>query len=362
MSLVFEAVSKSFGGEPVLRELDLTVGTGQLMTVLGPSGGGKTTMLRIAAGLESPTSGVVHLDGKPVRLGDSSVAFQDTPLYPHLSVLDNVLFPLRLKAARGKNSRYRTDRERRAAASDALEMMHIPDLGPRRINQLSGGQRQRVGIARALVRDVGLYLFDEPLAHLDQALARDIREDLRAVQREKGLTMVYVTHQVEEAFALGDTVTILNDGRLEQIGPPQELWQRPATQFVAGFLGGHSMNFVPGEDGIVRGFRPENCLLQDFAGVRTDRGNESVLRFNGTVVGSSFLGEQTLVVVDAGSGMRPLRALLPSVRFGEPVDPPAIGEKACVLVDGVNVHEFDAATGQRVLAADSRGGAIAKPQ
>lgn len=342
MSLVFEDVTKSFDGTDALSGLNLSIDTGQLMTVLGPSGGGKTTMLRLAAGLETPTRGNVMLDGARVELGDASVAFQDTPLYPHLSVMDNVLFPLRLKAARKGSGRASQD-----AAREVLEMMRIPDLGRRRIHQLSGGQKQRVGIARALVRDVGLYLFDEPLAHLDQALAREIREDLHAIQRETGLTMLYVTHQVEEAFALGDTVAVLHNGRLEHVGTPQEVWQRPANRFVAGFLGSYPMNFLETDDGPVLGFRPENCrILAGDEGSDCSRGSVSTaLSLDVRITAESFLGDTTLVAVEGpDSAGGPLRALVPS----GPDERPRIGERARLVVARGHLHEFDRRTGERI--------------
>ncbi|WP_129359254.1 ABC transporter ATP-binding protein [Rothia uropygioeca] len=350
MSLVFEGVTKSFGRAKVLRSLDLTLESGTLMTVLGPSGGGKTTMLRVAAGLETPTSGAVTLNGTSVRLGDASVAFQDTPLYPHLTVMENILFPLRLKSAGGSRVR-RDSRGQREAAQAVLDMMHIPDLGPRRIHELSGGQKQRVGIARALVRDVGLYLFDEPLAHLDQSLAREIREDLREIQRKTGLTMLYVTHQVEEAFALGDTVAILNEGRLEQVGTPHEIWRRPATHFVAGFLGSYPMNFVAGEGEVIRGFRPENCVVVKDADhlEKTDPPSDRGLSFHGTVATSSFLGEATLVDFDpVEPNLGPLRALVPSGVEGRVGAPPQAGDAARLRVHPEHVHEFEKGTGRRI--------------
>ncbi|MCT1367350.1 ABC transporter ATP-binding protein [uncultured Kocuria sp.] len=347
MGLEFRGIKKSFGGEPVLRGVDLTLETGKMLSVVGPSGGGKTTLVRLAAGLEHPDAGHVTIEGRPVRLGEISVAFQDTPLYPHLTVLENVLFPLKLAAGRSKTAGDKTNRRRRA--HQALEMMRIGELGPRRIHQLSGGQRQRVGIARALVRDVNLYLFDEPLAHLDPALARVIREDLRSVQRQQGFTMMYVTHHLEEAFALGDTVAVVKDGMVEQLGTPWELWNQPATRFVGEFLGSYPMNFVESPTGKLLGFRPEHCVVRSVPSA--GRGGMSMtdgIRTRVRVTGSSFLGEETLLDVESESQQQRLRAIVPS---SEKAARAMRGEWVELSVPPGRVHEFDAKTGNRVLAS-----------
>ncbi|WP_030015098.1 ABC transporter ATP-binding protein [Curtobacterium sp. S6] len=349
MSLSFRGIEKRFGAERVLSGVDLDVEDGRMLTVVGPSGGGKTTLLRLAAGLERPDAGRVTIDGRPARLGDSSVAFQDTPLYPHLTVAENVLFPLRLARSRTTGGQGRAAQRKRA--EDALEMMRIGGLGSRRIHQLSGGQRQRVGIARALVRDVALYLFDEPLAHLDPALARLIRDDLRSVQRDTGLTMMYVTHHLDEAFALGDTVAVLNGGKLEQVGTPWDLWNRPAGRFVGEFLGGVPMNFVDGRQGETLGFRPEHCVVEpaDSPDAPAPWSGRDGLRIAARVVTATFLGEETLLHLDVTEGGQRLRAMVPSSEWsssrGGAVDSPARVE---VSVPPQRIHRFDGATGRRI--------------
>lgn len=350
MSLHFRGIEKRFDAERVLDGVDLEVADGRMLTVVGPSGGGKTTLLRLAAGLESPDAGQVTIGGRPARLGDASVAFQDTPLYPHLTVLDNVLFPLRLARSRTPGRGGRASQRRRA--EEALEMMRIGALGSRRIHQLSGGQRQRVGIARALVRDVALYLFDEPLAHLDPALARVIRDDLRSAQREAGLTMMYVTHQLDEAFALGDTVAVLNGGRVEQVGTPWDLWNRPAGRFVGEFLGGVPMNFVEGRNGETLGFRPEHCVVEPAGSPDAPApwSGRDGLRMSARVATATFLGEETLVTANLDDDAGSLRALVSSSDWAALGQASEERARVEVSVPPQRVHHFDRGTGRRVDA------------
>ena len=254
MSLRIDGVTRIFGQVRALDEVSLDVPTGSITVMVGPSGGGKTTLLRMLAGLDAPDAGEVSIDGQPVTLGATALCFQDAPLYPHLTVAENVAFPLRLRAARTP----RPQVERRVGR--VLEMLHIDHLAARRVAGLSGGQRQRVGIARALVREVQVYLFDEPMAHLDEQLARGIAADLRGIQRELGLTFVYITHSLEEAFALADQMVILHEGRVAQAGTPQQLVEAPDSLFVAGFLGRAEMN-VDKQGDQLTATRPEEVTV-----------------------------------------------------------------------------------------------------
>lgn len=238
MSLRIHQVSRFFGEVCALDGVSIEVPSGSITAILGPSGSGKTTLLRLLAGLDTPDIGVVSIDGHPVELGAAALCFQDAPLYPHLTVAENVAFPLRIKAGRRPGVEVR-DRVHRV-----LSMLRIDHLAARRISELSGGQKQRVGIARALVRQVQVYLFDEPMAHLDEQLARGIIDDLRAIQQELKLTFVYITHAKEEAFALADQMVILNEGRVVQAGPPAEVVDCPASLFVAEFLAATILNVV----------------------------------------------------------------------------------------------------------------------
>ncbi len=283
MSLRIHDVSRFFGEVRALDGVSFDVPAGSITTIVGPSGSGKTTLLRLIAGLDKPDSGAVTIADQPVSLGETALSFQDAPLYPHLNVADNVAFPLRIKAGRRRN----IDAEHRV--HQVLSMLRIDDLAGRRISELSGGQKQRVGIARSLVRDVQVYLFDEPMAHLDEQLARDILEDLRRIQRELGLTFVYITHSREEAFALADEMVILQDGRVAQVGPPADLVDSPASLFVAEFLAATTLNVVK-QGGRVTATRPEEVtVIPDHAGMRVEQ--------------VTYLGAGWLVRTAAGAGV-----------------------------------------------------------
>lgn len=283
MSLRIDGVTRTFGQVRALDEVSLNVPTGSITVVVGPSGSGKTTLLRLLAGLDAPDAGEVSIDGQPVTLGATALCFQDAPLYPHLTVAENVAFPLRLRAARTPRPQVET------RVGRVLEMLHIDHLASRRVAGLSGGQRQRVGIARALVREVQVYLFDEPMAHLDEQLARGIVADLRRIQRDLGLTFVYITHSRQEAFALADQMVILHEGRVVQAGAPQQLVEAPDSLFVAGFLGRAELN-VEKQGDRVTATRPEEVTVTpDPAGIRVE---EAV-----------YLGPGWLIRTATGSGV-----------------------------------------------------------
>lgn len=254
---------KSFGSVEVLEGLNLDIKSGEFLVLLGPSGCGKSTLLRIIAGLEDETSGDIKLGGKsvthlpPAKRGIAMV-FQSYALYPHLSVRGNMA--LVLKQA-GLN---KEEIERRVAESSrALELDPLLDRKPA---ELSGGQRQRVAIGRAIVRDPKVFLFDEPLSNLDAALRGQVRMEIARLHlRLKDATMVYVTHDQIEAMTLADRIVVLRDGIIEQAGPPMELYNNPENQFVAGFLGAPSMNFLPaerlGKKAKTAGIRPEHIRI-----------------------------------------------------------------------------------------------------
>lgn len=227
-------LSKAFEGALAVRDLSLTLERGKLLALLGPSGSGKTTTLRLLAGFESPESGQVLIDGEDVTR-QSPVArrcgmvFQHFALFPHLDVGRNVAFGLESRGVRG--------RERDRRVTEALTLVELAGLERRRVDQLSGGQQQRVALARALAPEPRILLLDEPLSNLDPALRERTRVELRALLHRIGITAVLVTHEQEEAFDLGDLTAVLREGRLEQLGPPEELYARPASAFVAGFIG-----------------------------------------------------------------------------------------------------------------------------
>src|SRR5262245_25055780 len=225
---------KSFAGLPAVTGIDLDIPAGQFYSLLGPSGCGKTTTLRMIAGFEKPDSGRIELDGRDVA-GDPphkrpvNTVFQTYALFPFMTVWDNVAFGLKYQKAS------RDEAKRRVG--EALELVRMTDFSSRRPAQLSGGQQQRVALARALVLRPRVLLLDEPLGALDAKLRKQLQLELRAVQREVGITFVYVTHDQEEALTMSDQIAVLAEGRVEQIGPPQEIYSAPATTFVAGFLG-----------------------------------------------------------------------------------------------------------------------------
>jgi multiple sugar transport system ATP-binding protein len=244
LSLVeYRGVRKSFGEVLALRELDLLVPDGAFLVMLGPSGCGKTTALRILAGLELPDSGSVMLGDRDVtriqpRDRDIAMVFQSYALYPHYTVRENIEYPLKL--------RHRPKQERRQVAEEVAQLLEIEHLLDRRPRQLSGGQRQRVALARAIVREPACFLMDEPLSNLDAKLRASMRGELKRLQKRLATTTIYVTHDQAEATTMGDLVAVLRDGVLQQLGPPLEIYDRPANRYVATFVGSPPLNVLPG--------------------------------------------------------------------------------------------------------------------
>lgn len=241
-NIVFDGISKSFGSTQVLHNMELHINSGELVTVLGPSGCGKTTALRILAGFEKPTSGKVLVDGKditgvPANRRGIGMVFQAYSLFPNLSVQENVEYGLRVR---------RVDRHKRAArAADLLEMCGLAEFAARYPHQLSGGQQQRVALARALAIQPGVLLLDEPLSALDAIVRSQIREEIRRLQQQLGITTMFVTHDQEEALSIADRVAVLRDGVIEQLDEPRTIYQNPATEFVARFVGSVTEVGVP---------------------------------------------------------------------------------------------------------------------
>jgi multiple sugar transport system ATP-binding protein len=240
--IVLTGVGKDFDTVKVLDGLDLHVPDGKFVVLLGPSGCGKTTALRIIAGLERPTRGCVEIAGadvtrRPPRGRDVAMVFQSYALYPHLTVAENIGYPLKVRHVERET---RATAVRRVAAS--LEVAHLLDRRPR---QLSGGQRQRVALARAIIREPAAFLMDEPLSNLDAKLRVTMRAEIKRLQQRLGTTTVYVTHDQVEALTMADLVCVLKDGQVQQYAPPQEVFDRPATRFVAEFVGNPPMNILP---------------------------------------------------------------------------------------------------------------------
>ncbi|NDK31479.1 ABC transporter ATP-binding protein [Nesterenkonia haasae] len=232
--VVFDGITKSFGSTQVLQSIDLHISSGELVTVLGPSGCGKTTALRILAGFEKPTSGRVLVNGQditsvPANRRGIGMVFQAYSLFPNLSVQENVEYGLRVR---------RVNRDKRAArAQELLEMCGLTEFASRYPHQLSGGQQQRVALARALAIQPGVLLLDEPLSALDAIVRSQIREEIRRLQQQLGITTMFVTHDQEEALSIADRVAVLKDGVIEQLDEPRTIYQKPSTEFVARFVG-----------------------------------------------------------------------------------------------------------------------------
>ena len=240
----FDGVEKRFGDVVALAALDLEIPDGSFLVMLGPSGCGKTTALRILAGLERPTAGRVLLGDRDVthlepRARDVAMVFQSYALYPHLTVAENIGYPLRIRSIRGE--------KRDKAVRDAAALLEIEHLLERRPRQLSGGQRQRVALARAIVRDPAAFLMDEPLSNLDAKLRASMRGELQRLQKRLGATTLYVTHDQAEATTMADLIAVLHDGVLQQLGTPDDIYDRPANRFVATFVGNPPMSVLPGE-------------------------------------------------------------------------------------------------------------------
>ncbi|MFV2064830.1 MAG: ABC transporter ATP-binding protein, partial [Chloroflexota bacterium] len=246
-TVLMERLSKHFKSPEgsVVRAVDditLELSGGSFVTLLGPSGCGKTTTLRMIAGFETPTSGRILLDGKDlVRLTPDKrgmgMVFQSYALFPHLTVYDNIAFGVQLRGKKGK--------ELKATIEQTLELVNLVGLGQRKIAELSGGQQQRVALARAMAIEPRVLLFDEPLSNLDAKLRVSLRSEIRRIQQQLGTTSVYVTHDQAEAMALSDVVVVMNDGKIEQAGPPDLVYRRPTSRFVADFIG--RANFLSGE-------------------------------------------------------------------------------------------------------------------
>lgn len=306
--LAIAGLNKWFGKNHVVKGLDIDVAPGEFLVLLGPSGCGKTTALRMIAGLEMADSGTITLDGQEVtqvlpKYRDVAMVFQSYALYPHKTVAENIGFPLKV---RGLSS---ADRE--PLVRDAAAQVHMQELLDRFPRQLSGGQRQRVALARAIIRRPAVFLMDEPLSNLDAKLRGFMRAELKHMQHDLGTTTIYVTHDQVEAMTLAHRVAVMNEGILQQIGPPREVYDQPKNLFVAGFMGSPPMNFAHGEiannrfqsNGIdlplrgdtanrkaVLGFRPEDAEI-----VEPGQGF-----FNATVFAAELTGDVTLVTVTTG--------------------------------------------------------------
>ena len=350
----FSGVTKRYRRDvAAVDELDLDIADGEFLVVLGPSGCGKSTVLRLIAGLESPDDGTIEIggesmDGVDPKDRDVAMVFQSYALYPHMTVRRNVAFSL---APRGLD---RTERDREVAR--VAELLGLTEFLDRKPRELSGGEQQRVALARALVRRPAVFLMDEPLSNLDAQRRTETRADLVRLQRDLGTTLVYVTHDQVEALTMAGRIAVLAGGRLQQVGTPEEVYDRPANAFVAGFVGTPPMNLWPvvvDADGVARvdgveiargddvpssvggreatvGIRPESVRPVDGAGLPAgvqwveDLGHEHLV--GGTLPGGSFV----------------------ALRWVGPAAPPEVDARVRLCVDPSALHWFDARTGERI--------------
>ena len=310
-SLEIDRVRKSYGPTQILRDFSLDVPGGSFCTLLGASGSGKTTLLKLIAGFETLDGGAIRLGGRdigqvPVNRRNIGMVFQNYALFPHMSVRDNVAFGLSMRrVARAETA---------ARVAEALEMVGLAPLAGRYPRQLSGGQQQRVALARALVIRPDLLLMDEPLGALDKNLRASLQSEIKRLQTRLGVTIVFVTHDQEEALHMSDLIVVLDGGRIEQVGSPQALYRRPANRFVASFLG--DCNFVE-RDGRTFAVRPEELMLGP-------RVSDGMHRAAGVVEEATFLGAHLRVVVRSGGerlvALVPAAAEKPDLTVGRQVE------------------------------------------
>ena len=327
----FEGVTRRFGAVVAVDNVSLTVGAGEFFSMLGPSGSGKTTCLRLIAGFDQPDEGHIEIFGEtaegvpPYRRAVNTV-FQDYALFPHMSVLDNVAYGLMVRGI--------TRTERHRAARQTLDLVKLTGLEGRRPAELSGGQRQRVALARSLVVRPKVLLLDEPLGALDLKLREQMQVELKALQREVGISFVYVTHDQGEALSMSDRVAVFNQGRIVQIGTPIEVYERPRTRFVADFVGGSNiiepavaaaLGARPG----LYSLRPEKVSLRD----RSDTASGH-LGAEGTVVSIQYQGAVRKVEIRVGDGV--LHATLPATGGDK-----SVGETVRVAFDPAALHGME---------------------
>ncbi|HAP77812.1 MAG TPA: sn-glycerol-3-phosphate ABC transporter ATP-binding protein UgpC [Acidimicrobiaceae bacterium] len=330
-----EHISKVFGegadATTAVDDVSLTIDDHEFMILLGPSGCGKSTLLRMVAGLEDPTSGDLLIDGLRVndvepKLRDVAMVFQSYALYPHKTVQRNIEFPLKVRGV--------SKAERAKEAERAAEVLGLTDYLRRKPGQLSGGQRQRVALARAIVRRPAVFLMDEPLSNLDAKLRGDTRAELVDLHRRLNSTFIYVTHDQVEAMTMGTRVAVINKGRIEQVGSPQEVYDAPASTFVAQFIGTPPMNLLPpgmiGASDVQIGVRPEHLRVDP----------------SGTITGSvrqlEHLGHEVLLLAEGDGGLHLTARIAPHDQV------PGVGDVVRFTADERFLHRFDAATGVRL--------------
>jgi len=299
IAVKFENVSRHFDTVRAVDDVSLEIADGEFFSMLGPSGSGKTTCLRLIAGFESPTSGTISIHGAdvsgvPPYDRDINTVFQDYALFPHMSVLDNVAYGLMVRKV--------AKAERHARAEEMLDLVKLAGLGGRRPAELSGGQRQRVALARALINHPRVLLLDEPLGALDLKLREQMQVELKGLQRKIGITFVYVTHDQQEALGMSDRLAVFNEGRIEQVGTPQEIYEHPATEFVAGFVGNSNLVDAAAAERIA-GIAGALSIRPEKIHFAADLGDTpGAIRVGGVVHEVQYLGATTRYEVELDAG------------------------------------------------------------
>ncbi|SEK32141.1 carbohydrate ABC transporter ATP-binding protein, CUT1 family [Haloferax larsenii] len=371
-TITLETLRKEYdrGRVVAVDDLSLEVDDGEFITVVGPSGCGKSTTLRMVAGLESPSDGTIRIGDEDVteqsaRTRDVAMVFQNYALYPHKTVMQNMAFGLRMSTDLSKD-------EREARVRETASMMGIEDLLDDKPDELSGGQKQRVALGRAIVREPDVFLFDEPLSNLDAKLRTTMRTEIQRLQNEFGITSLYVTHDQEEAMTMGDRIVILKDGKLQQVGRPKDVYENPANEFVGGFVGSPSMNFVD----VTLDRRGDSTVLvaddgpfsyelsDDFAAHLRDEISEPAVRVGirpeditttTTTDDSKAIRTTVEVVEPIGSDNYLHLDVAPDfiARVDSGVEPSA-GDSIRVTFDESDLHVFDKQTGESLLYCESK--------
>jgi sn-glycerol 3-phosphate transport system ATP-binding protein len=342
-----QGVAKSWGSSVGVERIDLEIGRGEFTVLLGPSGCGKSTTLRLIAGLELPDAGTLTIAGRdvthlPPSRRNLSMVFQSYALFPHLDVAENIVFGLRVRRVPAA--------QRRERLAEALRLTGLEGLEQRKPAQLSGGQRQRVALARAIVAGHPLCLMDEPLSNLDAKLRHSVRQDIRTLQRDLKMTVVYVTHDQTEAMGMADRIVLLNKGRVEQVGTPADLYQRPATSFAATFVGSPPMSLLPMAE-VPDSLKPAGTPATTVVGVRPEHlalGPDDPAHLPARVDSYEFLGAETLVYLESHGTS--LVARVPGI--AEFADHQPVG----VSWAPEHAHVFDEASGRRVDVTGDEAG------
>jgi multiple sugar transport system ATP-binding protein len=338
--LTFTGVAKRYGDVSVSEQLDLHIEDGELMVLVGPSGCGKSTALRMIAGLEEVSAGTISIGGRPVnhlppKDRDIAMVFQSYALYPHMTVRENLEFGLKMRGA----AREEIDKR----VGEAAEILGIGQLLERKPKDLSGGQRQRVAVGRAIVRQPAVFLFDEPLSNLDAKLRVQTRGEITRLQQTLGTTSVYVTHDQIEAMTMGHRITVMRDGKIQQVGTPREVYEKPANAFVAQFIGTPPMNLIDAtvENGTAFSIpvRAENGRTV-IVGIRPEH-----LTHGGSIAALvdvvEPIGHESIVYATAKGGEK-------LVAIFDPDETPKVGETIGLSVDPARVHLFDAESGTAI--------------